>query len=296
MQQGGDMKNSGIISRALLLLLASLAIAAEAKTFVWQLEHEGNTLYLAGTIHVLSEADYPLPKAYEQAYSRAENVYFETDMAKAQSVEFQQKLAQQVNYPKGETLLEKLNEPTRNKLEAYMQANSLPLMQFQQMRAGIVAVTISMMEILKLGMSQEGVDYYFFQKTLQEGKTHFGLESMEAQIEFLTRMGEGNESALISQTLAEVKILPEMMQQLLAAWRTGDVEALDKLMIQDMQKNYPLIYQQLLVERNNNWLPAIEKAIADKPVDVVFVGAAHLAGKDSLIALLKAKGYQLKQL
>ena len=35
---------------------------------VWKAQKDGNTVYLGGTIHVLSKGDYPLPDAFDQAY------------------------------------------------------------------------------------------------------------------------------------------------------------------------------------------------------------------------------------
>lgn len=49
----------------------------------------------------------------------------------------------------------------------------------------------------------------------------------------------------------------------------------------------------LLTARNNNWLPIIEKEIAGSSTFIA-VGAAHLAGKDGLIPLLRNKGYTVE--
>ena len=41
---------------------------AWAKSTLWQSQHQGGTLYLMGSIHVLQEGHYPLPKAMEKAF------------------------------------------------------------------------------------------------------------------------------------------------------------------------------------------------------------------------------------
>ena len=63
--------------RILLLLLVIAAPNLWAKAMVWQISDGERTLYLAGTMHLLSKADYPLPKAYENAYAKADILYFE---------------------------------------------------------------------------------------------------------------------------------------------------------------------------------------------------------------------------
>ena len=65
-------------------------------------------------------------------------------------------------------------------------------------------------------------------------------------------------------------------------------------MLQDL-KQEPQMYERLLVERNRNWLPKLEALFSRPGRAFVVVGAAHLVGPDGLIALLKAKGYQVEQ-
>jgi uncharacterized protein YbaP (TraB family) len=63
-----------------------------------------------------------------------------------------------------------------------------------------------------------------------------------------------------------------------------------------MQRDYPRIYQSLLVERNNNWMPRIKKLLQHPEPKLILVGALHLAGPDGLLAILAGNGYQLEQL
>jgi uncharacterized protein YbaP (TraB family) len=52
-------------------------------------------------------------------------------------------------------------------------------------------------------------------------------------------------------------------------------------------------YEDLLVNnRNNRWIPIIEKAIVTNPIFIA-VGAGHLGGKKGLIYLLRKRGYQV---
>jgi uncharacterized protein YbaP (TraB family) len=60
-------------------------------------------------------------------------------------------------------------------------------------------------------------------------------------------------------------------------------------------KEYPAVYQRIVVERNRRWLPEIEKLIHDGSGAMLVVGAAHLVGQDGVIEMLKAKGYRVEQ-
>lgn len=74
------------------------------------------------------------------------------------------------------------------------------------------------------------------------------------------------------------------------------MNAIDELIIQEAQSQDPQSYQTLFVERNQNWIPQIEALFNNKEKELVLVGAGHLAGKDSVLALLRAKGYTVSKL
>ena len=86
------------------------------------------------------------------------------------------------------------------------------------------------------------------------------------------------------------------MDDLVSAWRDGDMDALAELFVDDMRLESEELYDSLLLERNLNWLPVIEQMFQEDGNEFVLVGAAHLVGKDGLLNLLQAKGYQVKQL
>ena len=60
------------------LLFASFTVQAASP--VWLIEKDDNLLFLSGTIHLLSQADYPLPKGFDSAYQYADILVFESDI------------------------------------------------------------------------------------------------------------------------------------------------------------------------------------------------------------------------
>jgi uncharacterized protein YbaP (TraB family) len=58
----------------------------------------------------------------------------------------------------------------------------------------------------------------------------------------------------------------------------------------------PDLYESLLVNRNNNWMPKIEAMFDTDETEFVLVGVAHLVGEHGLTAMLQSKGYEIVQL
>ena len=68
---------------------------------------------------------------------------------------------------------------------------------------------------------------------------------------------------------------------------------LDKIMNTGME-DFPPLNQRLLHDRHTKWAPQIERMLADGRTHVVVVGSAHLVGKDSVVAMLRAKGIKVE--
>jgi uncharacterized protein YbaP (TraB family) len=83
---------------------------------------------------------------------------------------------------------------------------------------------------------------------------------------------------------------------MIADWTRGDVEAIAKMENDEMKSKQPELYQKLLVDRNqhfSNQIAAMLKDPGPSPATAfIAVGAAHLAGPDSVLALLQKQGFQ----
>jgi|TARA_B110000483_G_C18192544_1_gene541567 uncharacterized protein YbaP (TraB family) len=273
-----------------------LSSIASADSSVWLVQAEDHTVYLGGTVHLLRAADYPLPDEYGEAYAASASLVFETDLSSMSDLSVQAKLLQQLRYDDGESLKTVLNEEAYSVLEAYTGSIGLPLAMLEQFKPGMIVSTLQIMEFQRIGFTPQGVDAYFNTLAMSDGKPLGQLETIDAQIGFLASMGEGNESEFILLSLKDLEDTVEVMDDMIAAWRIGDNDALSELFVTDMLEQAPEIYDSLLKQRNLNWLPQLEDMLESPEIEFVLVGAAHLVGPDGLLAMLQAKGYQISQL
>jgi uncharacterized protein YbaP (TraB family) len=160
----------------------------------------------------------------------------------------------------------------------------------------LLIILIAGIEMEKLGITKEGVDLYYYHQAKKARKAIGELETFEAHLAFLTRLGEGRENEMIAQTLEDMDEIPQHLRELIAAWRAGDMAAIDELTLHDMRTKYPAVYDDLIVSRNHAWLPQLEQLLATPETEFVLAGVAHMAGKDGLLELLRAKGCTIEQL
>jgi len=83
--------------------------------------------------------------------------------------------------------------------------------------------------------------------------------------------------------------------QMLGAWARGDVNAIARTFNRDLGSS-PVLKHALIEQRNANWSRWIEQRMSQPGAIMIAVGAGHLAGKDSVIDMLKKSGYQVRRL
>jgi uncharacterized protein YbaP (TraB family) len=277
----------------LLLVLCQLTLA---ETSLWKVSNHQHSLYLGGTVHVLRDNDYPLPQAYQRAFDDADLIILETDLQATQNTDFQRILTATVRYPQGETLSDHLSPAAERALQQYCQQSGIAMQALMPYKPAWTMLTLLSIELKRLGIAATGVDHYYMQRALDENKPMAGLETAQQQLSFIANLGTGSESTLILHTLDELEQIGQLLDEMVHMWRSGDIEALERTFVRPMATDYPDIYRTLLVERNNTWLPQLERHLRENRTALVLVGAAHLVGEDGLLAQLQQKGYQISQL
>ena len=109
-------------------------------------------------------------------------------------------------------------------------------------------------------------------------------------------MNELDPNALVLSGINDINKLESFWSELLNAWRSGDLNALEKFGIEEMKRDFPSLYKTILVTRNNAWFKRIETMMLSEDKEFILVGALHMAGDQGLIHLLKEAGYDVKQL
>lgn len=236
-----------------------------------------------------------MPSEFEQAYQEADTVVFETDIAKLQTPEFQAQLLEKLTYQDGTTLQDILSEQTFRDVEAYFAAWGIPIAAFLHFRPSFIVITITALELQKLGIDSQGVDYYFAHRAEEDGKAVGQLETVEQQLDFVVNMGTGMEDELIESTWEDISQLPLMMESMMDAWRAGNTHDLEEFFLVGMKKEFPDIYRKLIVKRNNAWMAKIEQLAETEEVEFILVGTGHLVGEDGLLSQLARKGYTIEQ-
>lgn len=276
---------------ALILFLLPALLLAESS--VWKVSKGEQSLYIGGTCHVLRPSDYPLPAEFDSAYAASDTLVFEIDPAAAQQPAFAMQLLAKASYTDGRTLKTVLSAEVYQALAAQAAKSGLPIEILNGIKPGMVVMMLMMQELSKAGVSQEGVDMHYYVLGLKDKKRVQSLETPDFQIDLITSMGEGLEDELVLYLLKDLAHVKELFDELIGAWRAGDLAEIEALFISEM-RNYPQLYAKMLADRNHRWIPQIEAYLQSPEIEFVLVGVAHAVGKDGLLQLLKDQGYSVE--
>lgn len=289
------MKKTVITALALIAAISPSETKAE-QSAVWSISDDDSTVYLAGSIHILRESDLPIPKIFKQVYDESEEVVFEIDMAKMSNPSTAMKIREIGTLPQGETLADKLKPKTVEKLKAYLTKRGIPYAPFQNFTPGMAYISMASLESLRMGARPDlGLESQYFNFASKDKKPSRGLETVEYQMSRFNEFTDEEMDEALNETLDEIEEVAKSLDELISTWKSGNMKKLEALIIEQMAPT-PRIKEILLDERNKNWIPEIEKSLAEKHDVMFLVGAAHLVGEGSVIDLLRKKGLTVTNL
>jgi uncharacterized protein YbaP (TraB family) len=275
----------------LLAALPALAQEPSRAPFLWEVEGAKARHYLLGSVHLLPEDAGQLPDGLEQAYLRSAELIFESDIAALASPELQARLlsAAKADKPLKASVAPALYERLLRRAGDV----GMPMALCEPFRAWFCALSLELFSYQHAGFRADlGIDQQFFQRALQDEKPVRWLEEPQAHLALFIDATPAQSEQFLAAAVDELVEAGTEPADLLRTWREGDGEALEQVAGQ-LKARAPLVYERLLAARNRAWLPRLQAALdGDKP-QLVVVGAAHLYGPDSLVVLLRQKGYRI---
>ena len=220
-------------------LLTMAGVFANAESSVWKVSKGASVLYVGATCHLLRETDFPLPPEFDKAFKAASLTVFETDIGKLQDPATQHEVLKRTMYADGSTVDKHLSPASYGLIQDYCSSNNLPVEALNRFKPSMLMVTISAVELMKMGATQQGVDAFYHKLAKQEGKPIEGLETVEEQLNYIVSMADGHEDDFVRYSMEDLKKLKETFDTLVAAWRKGDDEKIDALMARTRGRPLP---------------------------------------------------------
>ncbi|QHI38852.1 hypothetical protein IMCC3317_42520 [Kordia antarctica] len=255
------------------------------KSLLWKISGKGlqKPSYLYGTIHLT--CDYNFTDKLKKAFDETDRLVLEIDMS---DPKLQSEMMKLIFMEDGITIQSLLNEEDYKTLADFFKEQvGLDLKLFNTMKPLAITSTITS----KMAVCDNGVAYdmEFMKVAKAQNEKIIGLETIADQMKVF------DDIPYEDQLKDLVKMAKEGMEESKKGFdemtRYYNAEDLDGLLKVTLDQGLEADFQENLVDqRNRNWIPLIEKITAEAPT-FIGVGALHLPGEQGVINLLRKQGY-----
>jgi len=291
-----DVRKLGALGAIVAVLLASCASpeVASAQPPVWVVSDADSELVLFGSVHVLPPDLDWRPAPLTRALASADDVWFELPVDPAADAEVARLAAERGVLAPDESLFALLSAAERDQLARVAAAYAVDPATLDRLQPWLAEVALGAAAFRKFGAGAENGVEKAISAAAPARASRRAFETPAEQIALFTDTPRAEQLAALRETLQELEDEPEAFAQMVAAWMAGDLDGLDREVLEPLRKSAPDFFRRLVTERNVRWTATLDDRLRGKGRTVVVVGMGHLIGPDGLPARLRALGYSVK--
>ncbi len=291
------------LSAAILVAFLSAAASADpdlstariaANPAIWTVHGRGGSMaYLFGSIHLIpKQMDWRSPTV-ARAMQRSDTFVFEVMLNDATAHAVAAYIRDKGTLAPGMSLRAMLSVEAQADFDAALVQTNLRLEDVDSMRPWLASITLDVADMVRRDYDPGGVDKQIFSWSVRENKNIQALETVQQQLEILAPSGPKVEMEAFELELRDLKNASNTVGPLIDAWAQGDMSTVDHITRAEMNK-YPHVQKAVFIDRNAAWVKQIRTFLSQKQrTFFIVVGAAHLAGRNGVPALLRKAGYQV---
>ncbi len=276
--------------QALVVLLAILwagfiGYAQQAESsLLWKIS--GNNLteesYIFGTIHMICKDDFVLKEKVVKAFEASKQMCFELDLSNPSELMMMDELLY-----KEVAISSQLDAISASKLDQILRLDYQTSLKAVDHWPSINIISLMLIKAAECS-NLEYYDLVLMEMGLREKKKMFGLESISEQFELVESLYSAKE------VLAQLEALEVNKQEFKKLVQLYLAEDIDRLLESSKSQEFSdaVFMKRFLTDRNYQWSLKIPKLIASQSTFIA-VGAAHLAGKQGVLQLLRDQGYSV---
>jgi len=272
---------------------------ASGHHLLWTVTGPRGVAYLLGSLHFGKPEMYPLPAEMTQAFEASQALVVETNINALDPARVAEIVAAKAMYRDGTTLSQVLTPATWRELEQVSEKIGASAKLMERQKPWLVTLSLTSLALKRFGFNEDlGIDKHFMELAAAGKKPIIELETFEQQLDFLDGFSNAEQEEMLKETFDELDKGRQFLVDVLKAWRTGDAQAIDRLMneeFRDTSKTDAHMYRVLITERNAAMVDKLDRLFNHGGNYFVVLGAAHFVGADGIVDALKAKGYHVEQ-
>lgn len=269
---------------------AAAETATDADPALWVIRDDDTTIYLFGTVHVLRPGLSWFDEAVADAFNASDELVTEIPQDDDPAV-MQTALRTRGAAADATLLTARLSDDQRATYSRAMDSIGMPVAAFEHMDPWVPSIMLTAIPLARRGYDpSNGVERVLFRAAQERGKATSALETADLQFGFFDSLPQPAQIDLLNYSAQQALSDEDPMQRLTGLWASGDADGLGQAINAEFTTD-PDVRAALLTRRNANWAEWIKLRLAEPGGKYfVAVGAGHLAGDDSVQAILARDG------
>lgn len=293
---------AGLVALFLVLGAASCGKKQQAQApaaghgpAMWHVSDADSDVYLFGSFHLLPNGVNWQTREMKAAFDKSVLLVLETDTRSENPQELASLIEKYGIAPPDRPLRGRMTPEQRAAFDALATKLKLDPAQLDPFQPWYAATILTVQYAQMKGMAAErGVEQTLIAQANAGGKPLAFLETLEEQIRFLADLPQDTQMQMLTATFEELESADADMQAMQNAWASGDTQGMSRLFDKSI-KEVPALKARLITDRNKRWADEIARLVASRSGPVfIAVGAGHLVGDDSVVALLRQRGLKVE--
>lgn len=285
-----------LLSGAAALLLGGCTDRQEARPAVWVVRDADTTLYITGTVHLLPDGVDWHHGPIDRAIADADELITELS---PEALAAAPATAQHYLYgPLDLSPETRFPAELRDDYRRFANAEMGRVPNMNRLDDWALALLMAQAVATDAGLEGDnGMDNGLVDTFNRAGKKHGGLETADDQFSRFDAIPQSEQRVMLHRMMAEIAAgnADDRLRETVAAWTRGDMAALAAIIDRD-KAVAPGAHRLMLTERNQIWAGQLLERLKRPGTVLIAVGAGHLAGSESLIAELGARGIEARRL
>jgi len=282
---------SGFLVLISWLILSCLGFAQEnEKSLLWEItgKRVKSPSYLFGTMHLIPKDQFYFPESIQQKVANANQLVMEIG-----GLSEQLSAAKYMILKEG-SVFDLFSPEQLDSLFTYIQ-DELRLDESTVRKRYSKLKPLALLQLLTQNTFGESPESYELRLELlakKHGVKIAGLETVEEQVAIFDQMPLIDQVSMVMTGISNTEESDHESRKLIELYLSQDIDAMAGLLSEGGfgDANFEA---QLLTDRNQKWIPLIQKLIR-KDASFIAVGAAHLGGPDGVVQLLRNAGYTVE--
>lgn len=278
------MKN---IYPLLLILSITINVQAQENALLWKVTGKDlkQPSFLFGTIHMICPLDFSISDSLRSTFNRTGKLYLEIDMDDASLMI----KTVQLSMLKQGSIRDLMSTDSYTRLERFMKDTiGIPMMMVNRMKP-FTLLSLLYSKILPC-RKPESYEQRLLEMAKKQNMEVLGLEKLEDQFSVFDKIPDTTEISMIMEMIDNYENQRTEFAKMVLLYNHKDLNGLANMI--NASPDMAGFEDILLINRNINWIPVMEKAMAAQPTFFA-VGAGHLPGENGVIGLLKKSGYTI---